>query len=823
MLNKLTESKIYEVMQQNGLDTLDSSVPCKDRVYQDQYAFSYFVVVDPLSDYEKFISNMGNILEATYDADEGMMTVNVTKFVDDNQDVLSDIFQQDFDEQDFVDNIVGMLKGFGTIDDYRELNSSIENKELVIEDLFSVSDEIKQDSIEKGLYSESYGEVESQAYIDTLKDRKNSIEKMISVYKEKGASQEKLDDLNKRLKDVEIDIENEENKDKPLIKKEDTNVDNDEKNYAYLHMQESLITEADEVNEEKISFQEIIDKMEQAEDYDEMTSIANDIEDDNLRQEVISELSVCEEDEDDIAVAYSVVTSDLLDYYAMQGYKNIKNVDKQKIDEDIDMIKEDNSDLYNSIWVIYYSNVVYDKYFNLNKPVSQDQLEKIKEDIILHKHYISEIPEILDAEAIKQEKDLKSPVYKMIIKDEDEDEELIESLKEEYVLDDEEQAAKESMIQELINSGMSEEDASHNVDEIIKLFFDRKSITESVEDYQDKLSIEYMSKIFRQMRENGWDGSPDTVDKYFNDIMKKLDPNFKESEKDIERESKDDAFQFIKDIEDAKLLGWDGSDETYPEYREKVQSMRNVNKELNKEQDLQEAKKSLNLSDINFKQFYMENYPEEEFIFKDLRDDTSLQDIIDALNEGTDVYDAMFKDGSGDSVVRENMFSSLSEMLGVEYDVFYQKWLHPERSKKLGESHQIVNDTQLDAIKDNFNPPNALTEDEGTSDETEEENKDKEIDQESESEEPDIDNKSIYDLLVDREGQEIYVGEFNSILQSIFSQYNNIFLLQRDLYNMNPDESADIIVWDDEDMYTITIKIVDQLEGTVEIINVDVE
>ena len=1079
------EAKIYEVMQQQGLSTLNESVPCVDSTYTNQYPFNFFEVAEPMSDYEQFIDNMGNTLNASYDVDEGIIIVDITDFVNNNQDLLSNIFQQEYNESDFVSNIIDMIKGYGTIDDYKQLNSFVENNK-VEEEL--VSDEVKEDSIEKGLYTEEV-EVEGQAYVDTLKDRKASIERLIQKYKDKGASQEKLDDLNKKLKDVEIDIENEEHKDKPLIKKE-----------------ESKLNEA----KEEISFSEIIDMMEQADTYTDMLNAAELIKDKGLRQEVIRAINECAEDKEDLAVAYSVITSDYLDYYAMEGYSNIEKVDDQYKEESTEIKKEDINNQYNSIWVIYNSNTVYNEYFNLKAPTSEAELEQLKQDIINGKYYIVDIAKVLDAEPIKDLKDLKAPVFKMFIDgDNDEEDDLEESKKvEEYTLDDEEQEARNEMIKELMKSGMSEEDATFNVDEIVKLFFNRKNVvTESVEDYQDKLSIEYMSKIFNQMRKNGWDGDPKTVDKYFNDIMKQVDPNFKEDEKDIERESKlqetknviwtssyepseeelqdeyneyasneedpkdyetwlqsyqpseavyevlsedftniifpmienqcnedillldaslgrwngrykggkiinadegqlrsilndydevslldtdkgvqiegihhdgtdyyqlytipqdltelatamnyediirenndeeiinrygietmmadellsditnnyvddeelfkhtdllvpikntlrttkvesldndkyskvikkdgkqfrynykdnvveyigeideeieildsvglskenwdnkeardeyldqyimdlneeesymtkdlmdefglteskekvqeADAMQFIKDIEDAKLLGWDGKDETLPEYMEKVKNMREVDKELgNKKENLEENKTVDKLSKMNLKQLYMQEFPEEEAFFDDLNEKTTLYDVVVALNNGVDVYEVIFKDDHGDSVVRENVFNLISEALNIDYEDVYQCWLHPEEHPiKLNE------ELKTEAEEDREEEPNEIKEPEADKAEDEDE----------------LENKTIYDLLVEREGQVMSVGEFNSLIQSIFAQFNTVFLLQSDLYNIDPEETIDVVVWDDNDMYTITLKIDDIIESTIEIVNVEVE
>lgn len=1073
------EAKIYEVMQQQGLSTLNESVPCVDSTYTNQYPFNFFEVAEPMSDYEQFIDNMGNTLNASYDMDDGIIIVDVTDFVNNNQDLLSNIFQQEYNESDFVSNIIDMIKGYGTIDDYKQLNSFVENNK-VEEELFSASDEVKEDSIEKGLYTE---EVEGQAYIDTLKDRKASIERLIQKYKDKGASQEKLDDLNKKLKDVEIDIENEEHKDKPLIKKE-----------------ESKLNEA----KEETSFSEIIDMMEQADTYTDMLNAAELIKDKGLRQEVIRAINECAEDKEDLAVAYSVITSDYLDYYAMEGYSNIEKVDDQYKEESTEIKKEDINNQYNSIWVIYNSNTVYNEYFNLKAPTSEAELEQLKQDIMNGKYYIVDIAKVLDAEPIKDLKDLKAPVFKMFIDgDNDEEDDLEESKKvEEYTLDDEEQEARNEMINELIKSGMSEEDAIFNVDEIVKLFFNRKNVvTESIEDYQDKLSVEYMSKIFNQMRKNGWDGDPKTVDKYFDDIMKQVDPNFKEDEKDIERESKlqetknviwtssyepseeelqdeyneyasneedpkdyetwlqsyqpseavyevlsedftniifpmienqcnedillldaslgrwngrykggkiinadegqlrsilsdydevslldtdkgvqiegihhdgtdyyqlytipqdltelatamnyediirenndeetinrygmetmmadellsditnnyvddeelfkhtdllvpikntlrttkvesldnnkyskvikkdgkqfrynykdnvveyigeidgeieildsvglskenwdnkeardeyldqyimdlneeenymtkdlmdefgltenkekvqeADALQFIKDIEDAKLLGWDGKDETLPEYMEKVKNMREVDKELgNKKENLEENKVVDKLSKMNLKQLYMREFPEEEAFFDDLNEKTTLYDVVVGLNDGVDVYEIIFKDDHGDSVVRENVFNLISEALNIDYEDVYQCWLNPEEHPiKLNE------ELKTEAEEDKIEEPNEA----------------------EDIEKDELENKTIYDLLVEREGQVMSVGEFNSLIQSIFAQFNTVFLLQSDLYNIDPEETIDVVVWDDNDMYTITLKIDDIIESTIEIVNVEVE
>lgn len=66
-------------------------------------------------------------------------------------------------------------------------------------------------------------------------------------------------------------------------------------------------------SKETTSFEEIINMMERAQDYSELYNAASYIKDDNLRVDVEELIGQCEDDEDDVKTAYSLVTSDLLD------------------------------------------------------------------------------------------------------------------------------------------------------------------------------------------------------------------------------------------------------------------------------------------------------------------------------------------------------------------------------------------------------------------------------------------------------------------------------------------------------------------------------
>ena len=61
------------------------------------------------------------------------------------------------------------------------------------------------------------------------------------------------------------------------------------------------------------------------------------------------------------------------------------------------------------------------------------------------------------------------------------------------------------------------------------------------------------------------------------------------------------------------------------------------------------------------------------------------------------------------------------------------------------------------------------------------------------------------------------------MLQSIFGKFNEVFLLSNMLYNADIDEPQELVIDDDNDMYTITFTIKDLEEALIEITDVVVE
>lgn len=139
-----------------------------------------------------------------------------------------------------------------------------------------------------------------------------------------------------------------------------------------------------------------------------------------------------------------------------------------------------------------------------------------------------------------------------------------------------------------------------------------------------------------------------------------------------------------------------------------------------------------------------------------------------------------------------------------------------DESKKVTESNTIVNDENIDAVKDNFTPP-------GASKKTEAEEDDKRDEEIFNKMKEEPEEKTLLDMLQDRVGQKISVGEINSVLQSLFAKYDTIFIKTSELYNYEPDEEIETVIWDDEDMYTIKYHVTDLDYKTIEIDDVDLD
>ena len=572
------------------------------------------------------------------------------------------------------------------------------------EKLFGASDKVYADSKAKGLYNES------QDILDTLKQRKNAIIRMITKYNDLK-DDAKVKEYEDKLREVERRIDNYSNSDKPM-KMQEANKEDFESDMA--HIEEFLNTKDGYATPEA---EQILDTL-----YDDFITLSSKVH--------LDESADYPEDEkltiDKYVATYKMPNGTFFELYKDED-GNMYDQNKVPIDaeelskyEKVTESKKLNEDAWDDNFVINMltDEKVYWKRksdgkeivtsFDIFKEPTDPTEWKSEEE--LTKYALEE------GKVILSNLDVAEKVFEGI----DIDEELVEETK-----------ISDKLFDQLKELGMTKEQAESTVKAIINIFKNKSPeiVKESAEDVLDNLSNETVNKvsdIISKIKNLGWDGNIDTIEDYYNKLFVKEGKSLEE----------------------------------------------NTNK----------------LKDINFKQWYMENVPEDNFLFNDLRDDTTFQDILDTLKAGNNVYDAMFKEGKGgDSTVRENVFSALSDMLNVDYDDVYYLWLYPERDNKLKENKEIK----------------------------------KEADEENEEDE-EIDN-NILDLLQNRIGQNLTVGELNTILQGVLGKYNEVYLLTSDLYNMNPEEPQELVVFDDDDMYTITYNIEDMDNAIIQITDVELD
>lgn len=187
-----------------------------------------------------------------------------------------------------------------------------------------------------------------------------------------------------------------------------------------------------------------------------------------------------------------------------------------------------------------------------------------------------------------------------------------------------------------------------------------------------------------------------------------------------------------------------------------------------------------------------------ERILKELADTCLDIDYLDRLNEQP-------KDGSVYECDGDFVFEEFQEDDEYDEDEYEEDWEDEEDEDDWDEDDELEESFGIKKYSEKLN---------------EAKESDKEIFDKMKNEKED---KTILDLIQDRIGQDISVGELNTMLQSIFGKYNEVFLLSNMLYNADIDESQDLVIDDDDDMYTITFVIKDLEEAIIEITDVNIE
>ena len=118
--------------------------------------------------------------------------------------------------------------------------------------------------------------------------------------------------------------------------------------------------------------------------------------------------------------------------------------------------------------------------------------------------------------------------------------------------------------------------------------------------------------------------------------------------------------------------------------------------------ELSDDEKSENIQNTMVRDWYIENYPDDE-LGTDIREGLSFYDLYETLDNYMNVYTVL---GVDDSIVRERVFDKLSELMDVDYDYIYQQWLQTkdetteeEVVEFLKQSHPKTEDKKASGVK----------------------------------------------------------------------------------------------------------------------------
>lgn len=89
----------------------------------------------------------------------------------------------------------------------------------------------------------------------------------------------------------------------------------------------------------------------------------------------------------------------------------------------------------------------------------------------------------------------------------------------------------------------------------------------------------------------------------------------------------------------------------------------------------------------NVKKWYTKTYPKDD-LGQEIRESINFWSLWSLMSQGYDIYNIL---GVGDSMIRERVFEKLSEILEIDYNVIYQKWLNSDDYAKGGGVRKVGN------------------------------------------------------------------------------------------------------------------------------------
>lgn len=101
----------------------------------------------------------------------------------------------------------------------------------------------------------------------------------------------------------------------------------------------------------------------------------------------------------------------------------------------------------------------------------------------------------------------------------------------------------------------------------------------------------------------------------------------------------------------------------------------------------------------NVKQWYSRKYKDDEYK-EFIRDDITFETLWNALKTGKEIYEVIFIDDHADSIVRERLFSMLSDIYEIDYDNIFNMWLDGAKDSEADEIAAAINDKKEECVKE---------------------------------------------------------------------------------------------------------------------------
>lgn len=190
--------------------------------------------------------------------------------------------------------------------------------------------------------------------------------------------------------------------------------------------------------------------------------------------------------------------------------------------------------------------------------------------------------------------------------------------------------------------------------------------------------------------------------------------------------------------------------------------------------------------------------------FEEASNDKDLLNIIDEMEKNKNIDDELVT--AIRQLFRNNRFMSLNNKVDAILRFIEENTTEESKTESLTESAEVYNNID----KENKDIEEAQ--------EDVEEQENDEVD--TAEVKPDL---ATLNKLKDRAGQQMSVGELNSLLQGMLEQHNELFLLKSDLMNMDLDRTQELVIEDDGGNFILSYDIIDAGKGIIQIKDVKLE